>query len=203
MHEEILTEIQHLFKPLLIHFKNRFGLVGGTALALQLGHRRSIDFDLFSLESFDNLALREKIVTLVPIEHELVDHPGELTFLSRDVKVTFYFYRFQIPFSVSWPSYIGMPDLLTLAAMKAHALKGRAKWKDYVDLFFLLRHGLLIKDIIGKAEQLFGGEFNSKNFLVQLGYFHFMDYREPVEFMPGFEVPAHVIKKALAEYSVL
>lgn len=203
MHEEILTKEQEHLKPLLAHFSDRFGLVGGTALALQLGHRRSIDFDLFSLAPFDSMSLREEIVGYFPIEQELVDRPGELTFLSKKVKMTFYTYRFPITFSVPWEEVISMPDLLTLAAMKAHALGGRSKWKDYVDLYFLLyRQGLMISHIAEKAQQLFGGEFNMKNFYINIGYFHFMDYREQVEFMPGFETPSREIKEKLREYSL-
>ncbi len=46
MHKEILTEEQLKFLPLLKSFSNDFGLVGGTAMAFHLGHRRSIDIDL-------------------------------------------------------------------------------------------------------------------------------------------------------------
>ena len=48
MHEKILTEDQKNLLPLVAEFSSDFGLVGGTAIALHLGHRRSIDFDLFS-----------------------------------------------------------------------------------------------------------------------------------------------------------
>jgi len=47
MHPEILTENQKSFLPLIGLFKRSYFLVGGTAIALQIGHRRSIDFDLF------------------------------------------------------------------------------------------------------------------------------------------------------------
>ena len=48
MHKEIFTKEQEKILPLVVDFSDRFGLVGGTAIALHLGHRRSIDFDLFS-----------------------------------------------------------------------------------------------------------------------------------------------------------
>ncbi len=47
--------------PLLKEFKNQFYLARGTALALQLGHRKSVDFDFFSTEKFDILTLEKKI----------------------------------------------------------------------------------------------------------------------------------------------
>ena len=48
MHKEILTEKQANLLTLVKAYSSKFGLVGGTAIALQIGHRRSIDFDLFS-----------------------------------------------------------------------------------------------------------------------------------------------------------
>ena len=54
MHPEILTHGQIQLLSLIKKFAPQFGLVGGTAVALQLGHRRSIDFDLFSQKEFNN-----------------------------------------------------------------------------------------------------------------------------------------------------
>ncbi len=51
-HKEILTKEQIKLLPLLGKFSKDFGLVGGTAVALHLGHRRSLDFDLFSSKKF-------------------------------------------------------------------------------------------------------------------------------------------------------
>ena len=48
LHKEILTEGQVQLLPVLKRFKHDFGLVGGTAIALQIGHRESIDFDMFT-----------------------------------------------------------------------------------------------------------------------------------------------------------
>ena len=47
MHKEILSKYQIELLPLLKQFKREYYLVGGTAIALHIGHRRSIDFDLF------------------------------------------------------------------------------------------------------------------------------------------------------------
>ena len=95
-----------------------------------------------------------------------------------------------------------MPDLLTLTAMKAFALGGRNKWKDYVDLYFILKGKFTVSEIAKKAKELFAGEFNEKIFRNQLAYFDDMNYAEVVEFMPGFEVGDAVVKKALVEFSL-
>ncbi len=61
MHKEILTKKQIELLLLVKKFIKNFGLVGGTAIALQIGHRRSIDFDLFSLKEFESTKIRRVI----------------------------------------------------------------------------------------------------------------------------------------------
>ena len=57
MHKEILTLEQLELTPLLKKFSKDFYLVGGTAIAFHIGHRRSIDFDLFTAKEFDNITI--------------------------------------------------------------------------------------------------------------------------------------------------
>ena len=92
-----------------------------------------------------------------------------------------------------------MPDLITLAAMKAFALGGRGKWKDYVDLYFVLRDHYTAKEVCDKAIELFKDVFNPFLFKKQLSYFDDINYTEQVEFMPGFEVPDNEIKAFLTD----
>ncbi|MDP3740881.1 MAG: nucleotidyl transferase AbiEii/AbiGii toxin family protein [bacterium] len=202
LHEEILTKNQASLLPVVQTFNKNFRLVGGTAIALHLGHRRSIDFDLFSNKPFKNAALRSKIKTLAKIDQEIVNRTGEFTFISRGVKFTFYAYPFDIEYRENFHNVIKMPDLLTLAAMKAHALGGRAKWKDYVDLYFILKDFYKWPEITGKAKELFSSEFNEKLFRIQMTYFDDVSYAEEVEFMPGFEIDQKIIKDKLIEFSL-
>lgn len=202
MHKEILTKKQAEFLPMIKVFNKNFRLVGGTAIALHIGHRRSIDFDMFSYEPFNTVNLRKKIRTFAKIDQEIINRSGEFTFLCGEVKFTFYHYPFDIEYGESFENIVKMPDLLTLAAMKAHALAGRAKWKDYVDLYFILKDFYGWPEITNKAKELYLGEFNEKLFRIQLAYFDDINYTEQVEFMPGFEVPDETIKKALIEYSL-
>ena len=95
-----------------------------------------------------------------------------------------------------------MPDLLTLAAMKAFALGQRNKWKDYVDLYFIMKDFHTLSEISEKAKQLFGTSFNERMFREQLGYFIDVNYNEKVEYMKNFKVSDKIIEKALIEFSV-
>ena len=60
MHKEILSEEQANLLPLVKTFSKNFGLVGGTAIALHIGHRESLDFDLFRLKNLITAPFGEK-----------------------------------------------------------------------------------------------------------------------------------------------
>ena len=202
MHKEILTREQVLFLPLLAQFKKDWGLVGGTAVALYLGHRESIDFDMFSHESFGNLSLQRRIEKMRQIDEIIVNKEGEFTFVIDSVKFIFFHYPFDIDYSENFENVIQLPKLLTLAAMKAFAIGQRNKWKDYVDIYFILRDQYDIEKVSAHAHALFGDRFNGRMFRSQLSYFGDINYREAVTFKPGFEVPDEEIKRALEEYSL-
>ena len=201
MYPNILTSKQEQILPLIKLFSKDFGLVGGTAIAYYLGHRRSIDFDLFSPKTFSILSARNKINKLFKIEQTLVQGDSELTVMANNVKLTLFNFPYHIEYNSKFESIIKIPDLLTLAAMKAFALGKRAKWKDYVDLYFISKKYSL-QQIVKKAEQLFGAEFNEKLFRVQLAYFEDVDYSEEVEYMEGFQTSDTEIKKSLEKISL-
>lgn len=201
MHKEILTKQQVELLPLVELFSKEFGLVGGTAVALQLGHRRSVDFDLFSFKEFNNLELKKKVSRAYKIDEIFVNKKEEFTFLVFGVKITFFHYPFELQYTERFRK-IRMPDLLTLAAMKAYALGQRAKWKDYVDLYFIMQKYHGVTAIAEKSHALFGNEFNEKLFRMQLTFFQDINYVEEIEYMPGSGVKDEVVEKGLLEFSV-
>jgi len=93
-----------------------------------------------------------------------------------------------------------LPNLLDLAAMKAYALGRRSKWKDYVDLYFILKDYFTITQISERTTEIFGQLFSEKLFRAQLSYFDDIDYSEPVEFLvqpvPDDEIKTFLIDKA-------
>lgn len=203
MHKEILTEEQVKLLPLVEKFIKDFGLVGGTAIALQIGHRQSIDFDLFSAEEFDNAKIRNMIIKSGwKIGKVYKDETGQFTFFVNNVQLTFFHYLFKIKFSEYFEKTLRLPDLLTLAAMKAYALGRRAKWKDYVDLYFIINKYHSIEKIVKRGNAIFGGEFNERIFREQLAYFKDIDYREEIKYLKGFAINNEIIKKELINFSL-
>lgn len=165
MHQELLNKNQINLLPLVKVFKSSFGLIGETAINLQTGSRKTKEFSLASLKNINSKAIKQKIKqNNYQIQKILVDNQSELTLIIKEVKFTFLHYPYKITFPVKLKDIITMPDLLTLASMKAYALSRRSKWKDYVDLYFIIKQGFELKAIIKKAKDIFGAEFNEKIF---------------------------------------
>ena len=200
-HSEIFTPEQRELLPLVGKFRKQFGLVGGTAIALHIGHRESIDFDLFSPKEFSIPNLRAVFRRAEKQLEVLRATTGQFTFIIDGVHMTFFHFPYPVEYAEAFETYANMPTLLALAAMKAFAFGQRSKWKDYVDMYFILRDCHTLEEIIAEAGRLFGGEFNAKLFRQQLAFFDDIDYREQVVYLPGFEMSDADIKRALEEYS--
>ena len=202
MHPEILSKEQKELLPLMRQFKREFYLVGGTAIALHVGHRRSIDFDLFKFSNLNVTKTLKKLNT-AKISYTVTRRVSEQINLTMNaVKITFFQYPYAIEAKVNFENTFRMPDLLTLSAMKAYALGRRAKWKDYVDLYFLLRDYFTLDQIVQKADSLFGQMFSGKLFRSQLAFHKDINYSEPIEYLPGFEVSDQEIKDFLIDKSL-
>ena len=114
-------------------------LVGGTALALQLGHRKSIDIDLFGNISADNITISKKL-----------DKIGQVTILKNskhiniylidNIKVDIVNYHYKWLENSIIENELILADKKDIAAMKIAAITGRGTKKDFIDLFFLLKH---------------------------------------------------------------
>ncbi len=183
MHKEILNNEQLELLPLIKEFKREFYLVGGTAIALYLGHRRSIDFDLFKPTKFNSKKITTKI-DAHKLHYKVTRNVSEqLNLLINEVKFTFYEYPFPVPPSNTFEKIIQLPSLMDLAAMKAYALGRKSKWKDYVDLYFILKDHYNISQISKRASEIYDQLFSEKLFRAQLSYFKDIDYTESVEFL--------------------
>ena len=183
MYSEILNDRQKEILPLIAQFRREYYLVGGTAIALYIGHRRSIDFDLFKASSINHKRNLDKILSS-SYSYSITRRVSEqMNLIINDVKVTFFQYPFPIETTNKFENYFRMPSLIQLAAMKAYALGRRSKWKDYVDLYFLLREHFSISDISAEATKIFGELYSEKLFRSQLCFFEDIDYSETVDWL--------------------
>jgi hypothetical protein len=201
MHVNILSEEQIALLAFLKQFKKDYYLVGGTAIALQIGHRQSIDFDLFKLKTINKTKIKS-LIDAQGLQFQLMHTDAEsFHCLLNDVKFTFFQYPFVVPISHK-SDFCKMPNLLHLAAMKAYALGRRAKWKDYVDLYFILRDYHTLDEISLAAKSIFEEMFSPKMFRQQLCYFQDIDYTEEVFYSKGFAVAEEDVKAFLINTAI-
>jgi len=201
MHPEIFSKNQTELLPYIKKFQKSFFMVGGTAIALHLGHRRSIDFDLFTSTRLVKHRIKNKLLEIPYPQVPLFEDFDQLHLSIHDVKVTFFSFPYPIEHGVKVDSFISIPTLMTLASMKAFALGGRAKWKDYVDLYYILRDHYTIEDICIEAKVNFGQMFSEKLFREQLAFHKDINYSEPVEYI-STPVPEDEIKNFLIEKAI-
>ncbi|MDO9154336.1 MAG: nucleotidyl transferase AbiEii/AbiGii toxin family protein [Paludibacter sp.] len=126
---------------------------------------------------------------------------GQLNMIISDVKFTFFEFPYNIQPFVNFENYIKLPTLIDLAAMKAFALGRRSKWKDYVDLYFIIKDHFTIKQISQRAEQVFEQQFSEKLFRSQLSYFKDIDFSEQVKYLVE-PVDEELIKNFLIEKAI-
>ena len=120
-------------------YLQQFILVGGTALALQLGHRTSTDIDLFTNESFDV----PDLLTSLQLDYEVeIKHQMRHALLTgiETIKTDFVFQSSDMIDAVLIEEGVRMATLKEIAAMKIGAITARGKKRDFVDLYCLLDH---------------------------------------------------------------
>lgn len=185
MFENVLTKEQMALAERLLPQIEGFYLAGGTALALQIGHRRSLDFDLASSKQISPFDLERKLINRgFAIQKIFTATNDEFSVLIHATRVTFFSFPFNVKHRITWQrGQITLPEIIELGAMKAYALGRRSKWKDYVDLYFLLKFKLSMEELVEKAKEIFSSHFNSKLFREQLCYFEDIDYSETIEYV--------------------
>lgn len=144
LHWDILDGKRKSVLPLLKNLsEDGFYLVGGTAIALQLGHRESEDFDFVRKEQFDELQMKRKLEEIFK-GHNIKFTQEELNTLSIDVDngVELSFmgnYDYMLLKPLIKTEYFDMASKEDIACMKLQALIGRSVEKDWADLYYVLQ----------------------------------------------------------------
>jgi hypothetical protein len=154
-----------------------FVLYGGTAVALHLGHRHSIDFDFFSNRQLDLRALEAEIPFLAGAKVVQREHNTLSVIMQRDGPVRASFFgvpnlpRLE-PAAVSQDNNLKVASLLDLAGTKASVVQVRAEAKDYIDMDALMNlGGISLSAALVAAQKLYGPSFNPEVTLKALSYF--------------------------------
>lgn len=153
-------------------------LAGGTALALQLGHRYSHDLDFFTPKQFDERMVIQQIAELLSdFKLERQDWRTILGFIG-DIKFSLLFYQYPLLFPTQTFQGIALANIKDIVAMKIAAIADRGTKRDFIDMYSILReqHCSSLEEALDLYDRKFGKLAQNKIHVVKsLGYFEDAD----------------------------
>jgi len=197
MHYEALDKKGQVLLPSLGVFKRDFYLAGGTALALQIGHRVSVDFDFFTEKDFETDDLYERVQEAFGEAVRTQESRNTLgVVVQDDVKISFMKYRYPLLDVCLETEDLRLAPSIDIGCMKLCTIVSRAELKDYVDLFFILKKFSLVTLLANLAQKTPSLDQN----LVLKALVSFDDIEmEPIDFIKGKAVPFTKIRKSIVE----
>lgn len=153
-------------------------LAGGTAVALHLGHRISVDLDFFTYEDFVPKIFSKEISKLGQFEEEQADK-GTVLGLFNDIKFSLFVYKYPLIFPKLEYLSLDVADLRDIAAMKLDAVATRGTKRDFIDLYFILQSDYQLSEILDFYKRKYG-ELASNLIHIQKSLVFFKD-AEPDE----------------------
>ena len=152
-------------------------LVGGTALSLQIGTRQSEDLDFMKWRTsktetpeVDWFNIEKELSTIGEIQSRNLMDLDHVEFVVEGVKLSFYSSSKYSPFSTSVPCIhnLRLADVKSIGAMKMEVMLRRSNFRDYYDIYSILKTGIPIEDLITLALEYSGHRLKTKNLLAML-----------------------------------
>jgi Nucleotidyl transferase AbiEii toxin, Type IV TA system len=174
---DILPPAQQAVWAELSQIPEAFTLYGGTAIALYLGHRESVDFDFFGFEDFDPDRLMRDVPLLKNAEVIQREHNTLTCNVDRGGPVQISFFGIPGVNIVKAPTIaqeIGLKiaSLIDLAGIKASVVQKRAQLKDYIDIDALISKGIDLPTALAAGAIIYGNSFNPLITLKALSWFN-------------------------------
>ena len=173
---DILPAAQQRLWPELAQTPSHFTLYGGTAIALHLGHRASVDFDFFTPLSFEPHALMEKLAYLRNAVVRQSSANNLVVTVDRGGPIQLSFFgNFDLgqvaPAGIAKELQLQVASLVDLAGMKAAAVTQRAEIRDYLDIYALLTKAKIsLPEMLAAGAIIYGAEFNPLLSLKAISY---------------------------------
>ena len=172
----LLPPAQKALWPELAEVPRHFVLYGGTALALRLGHRESVDFDFFSSRPVIPGELLRDLQVLRGAK--ILQNAGQTLSVSLErggtIKLSFFggisIGRVGEP-DLTQDTVLCVASLLDVAGTKAAVITQRAEAKDYLDMLAIIESGTPLPLAMAAARALYGSEYNPMMTLKSLAYF--------------------------------
>lgn len=156
---EMLGILRHVGRQV---FASRFYLAGGTALALQLGHRTSVDLDFFSeVDELHDESRAEIVAAMAFLDPDVIsDRVGSLAFSVQGISTGFFGYGYSLIGQVAEFDGVQLASPTDIGLMKLDALISRASRKDFYDLYFIVQTTSLNSLLkLGKAKYPYSRDF--------------------------------------------
>jgi hypothetical protein len=174
-----------------------FQMAGGTALALMIGHRISVDIDLFSFRDFDAEVMSVHLERNYQFSQQYI-HRNTLKGFIDNVFVDILTHHYPLISNPITEDHITLFSKQDIAAMKVNAISGNGtRAKDFVDLYFLLKD-FTLKEIIG----FYGAKYDQHNTfhaLKSLTFFDDIDLAVWPNMVPGNNVTINEVKNTIIE----
>lgn len=183
-HLEVLTQLQTI---------QDLTLIGGTALALQIGHRKSYDLDIVTIQKIALIQTKiQKLFSKKQLRQRLLND-SQYTLTIDQISVTFFNDEPRLHPNVKWGK-INLANIKDIFSSKLFVLGKRATWRDYVDLAFLLKYSQLnLSQGIQDAVKRFG--VSQKWILEPMTYFDDLTMT-PIEWLDS-EMKENEVKQVL------
>lgn len=157
--------------------KKRFYLAGGTGLALQLGHRTSVDFDFYTGRHFDATKLANDIMGVFGDDVRVTLREKDTVFVTIDeVDCSFFWYQYPLVKKTENIMGVQVASCQDIALMKLIAISHRPVKRDYIDIYYLLEK-LSLKEMFSFVSNKYPN-FNQYFALRTLTYFEDIGERE-------------------------
>jgi Nucleotidyl transferase AbiEii toxin, Type IV TA system len=173
---DVLPPAQQAVWAELCEIPDAFTLYGGTAIALYLGHRESVDFDFFCFEDFDPDEMFESIPLLRG--GQITQRAANTLTCNVDkgglVQISFFGIRglcAVAPPTIASDNGLKIASLLDLAGMKVSVVQKRAQVKDYIDIDALISSGVDLPSALSAGAIIYGSQFNPLIALKALSWF--------------------------------
>lgn len=200
---DILPPAQRALWRELSSTPDNFILYGGTALALHLGHRQSVDFDFFSFSSIDPIKLRDTIPYLAGAETMHIEDNTLTCSVDRNGRVKISFFGLpnicRVRPSILAPENgLKIASLLDIAGTKAQVVQARSSAKDYTDIDALITLAdLPLSHHLAAAQIVYGPAFEPLHTLKALTYFEDVRGLSPVVMQRLIDAATHTDADAL------
>lgn len=152
-------------------------LVGGTALSLQINTRQSEDLDFMKWRTFKAekmevawYQIEKELATIGDIQHKDILDIDHVEYLVSGVKFSFYACSKYSPVNmpINYRNKLRLADVKSIGAMKMEVMLRRSNFRDYYDIYSILKSGIPVNDLISLALSYSGHKLKSKNLLAML-----------------------------------